>query len=657
MNTITFDFDDTIVMAHMLIKDNKPVFVFDGYNDKIIELIKSHIKLGDDIHIVTARSKAKEDLFPGFTVPDYLDKLSLSYYFTPDRIHYTEGALKLEKLKELGSTLHYDDSLEEISNNFGQISVKNPFDYLKDSPEVGKAIIYDKNDRILLLRRTDAGKKWDIPGGHLKELENKRPDGHVEGTEREVMEETGLLVPYLDKIGDRIFTWKGKSNNIMFFHTKLQQNMPEVNLEMQSFQENSEYKWVLLDEMPKYADNGTQILNYAMEIAKKQGLISEEEQYQKKMKQKHTKMKKKLIGLGENKEFGGGQGHKRPKMSRSKSAPADFGALEEEYGKKKRKIKVKINKMSTRNQLMREELNKIISESEFDLSKLQLKSSLHPDFWENDNLKEEIVSKLLEIAEEFAKNTEIEGKIEDITLTGSLASYNYHSKSDIDLHLLVDFKKIGKNGDLIKDLMNLMRIKWNESHDIVINGHEVEIYVQDSSEKHYSAGVYSIQDEKWLLKPSPEAKNLDFDAIIDKASSISDEIDEISNEFGLKNYEKSHKMAKKLAEKIKKLRSAGLEDDGIYSVENLAFKLIRNSGKMAILMDLRNKSYDMAMSLGKIPTIKVKIANNIDEKRKKRRKKRRKKAKNKAKYAYYGGYLPHRSDDYGSDGGDGGGGE
>ena len=74
-------------------------------------------------------------------------------------------------------------------------------------------------------------------------------------------------------------------------------------------------------------------------------------------------------------------------------------------------------------------------------------------------------------------------------------------------------------------------------------------------------------------------------------------------------------------------------------------------------MDLRNKSYDMAMSLGKIPTIKVKIANNIDEKRKKRRKKRRKKAKNKAKYAYYGGYLPHRSDDYGSDGGDGGGGE
>ena len=122
MKTVTFDFDDTIVMAHMLIEENKPIFVFDGYNHKIIQLIHSHIKAGDDVHIVTARSRDKEDLFPEFTVPAYLDKLSLGHYFTPDRIHYTEGALKLEILQDLGSTLHYDDSLEEISNTLQYIS-------------------------------------------------------------------------------------------------------------------------------------------------------------------------------------------------------------------------------------------------------------------------------------------------------------------------------------------------------------------------------------------------------------------------------------------------------------------------------------------------------------------------------------------------------
>jgi hypothetical protein len=40
MKTVTFDFDDTIVMAHMLIENNKPIFVFDGYNHKILEKIR-----------------------------------------------------------------------------------------------------------------------------------------------------------------------------------------------------------------------------------------------------------------------------------------------------------------------------------------------------------------------------------------------------------------------------------------------------------------------------------------------------------------------------------------------------------------------------------------------------------------------------------------
>ena len=81
MKTVTFDFDDTIVMSHMLIEDNKPIFVFDGYNNKIIQLIQSHIKAGDDVHIVTSRFEDKEGHFPDDTVKVHLDKLALSGYF------------------------------------------------------------------------------------------------------------------------------------------------------------------------------------------------------------------------------------------------------------------------------------------------------------------------------------------------------------------------------------------------------------------------------------------------------------------------------------------------------------------------------------------------------------------------------------------------
>ena len=53
------------------------------------------------------------------------------------------------------------------------------------------------------------------------------------------------------------------------------------------------------------------------------------------MKKNHRNMKRKLIGFGKNKHFGGGKGHKRPKMDRSKSAPTGFGAIGEEKTPKK----------------------------------------------------------------------------------------------------------------------------------------------------------------------------------------------------------------------------------------------------------------------------------------------------------------------------------
>ena len=48
------------------------------------------------------------------------------------------------------------------------------------------------------------------------------------------------------------------------------------------------------------------------------------------MKRNHRKKKQKLLGLGKNKHFGGGKGHKNSKISRSKSAPPPFGAIGEQ---------------------------------------------------------------------------------------------------------------------------------------------------------------------------------------------------------------------------------------------------------------------------------------------------------------------------------------
>ena len=150
MNKISFDFDNTIAMSFMTYVDEKPIPVFQSYNDKIIKKIKKHIKNGDDIYIVTARTKTLEQYFPDQTVEKHLEKLGLKEYFWPDRvIIFTAGGKKVDILHKLEVEKHYDDSIEE---HFDALEAKydiiQPLDDFKDSETVGKVVIYDKSGRI-----------------------------------------------------------------------------------------------------------------------------------------------------------------------------------------------------------------------------------------------------------------------------------------------------------------------------------------------------------------------------------------------------------------------------------------------------------------------------------------------------------------------------
>ena len=72
---------------------------------------------------------------------------------------------------------------------------------------------------------------------------------------------------------------------------------------------------------------------------------------------------------------------------------------------------------------------------------------------------------------------------------------------------------------------------------------------------------------------------------------------------------------KRLKEKIKEMRRAGLADEGVYSPENMAFKLLRRSGHIELLHKIINRSYDKIMSLHKDVrgSLKIMISNLQDE--------------------------------------------
>ena len=191
-------------MSHMVLDDNGDVtYEFDGYNDAIVDKIRQHIQNQDEIYIVTSRVKSKEGMFPEDTIPKHLHRLGLQGYFLPDRLYYTDGQPKIQLLKRLGSQVHWDDDIEEmVSLKSSSIKHINPYDTLPDSHTVAKALIFDQDDKVLLLQRSDEGNLWDLPGGHLKHIEVSRGDhGHDDGLGREVAEETGLLLPFEKKRG------------------------------------------------------------------------------------------------------------------------------------------------------------------------------------------------------------------------------------------------------------------------------------------------------------------------------------------------------------------------------------------------------------------------------------------------------------------------
>jgi len=130
-----------------------------------------------------------------------------------------------------------------------------------------------------------------------------------------------------------------------------------------------------------------------------------------------------------------------------------------------------------------------------------------------------------------------------------------------------------------------------------MKGYEVEIYFQDSREPHLSTGIYSIQNDDWLVKPEREAASIDYANIEKKAEDIVDRIDHIKQMMEEEEGDAILDAIDRLKTKIRNMRQTGLEGAGQFSVENLAFKVLRRSEELKRLSDLKVQAYDSLMTV------------------------------------------------------------
>lgn len=255
---------------------------------------------------------------------------------------------------------------------------------------------------------------------------------------------------------------------------------------------------------------------------------------------------------------------------------------------------------------------------------------LNPRLWdESEHLRSDVKEKLLEIAADFQEFLGVPDlDVKDITVSGSNAAYNYTPSSDIDLHLVVDLPEADRS-EVFRELFDAKKYQYNDMHNIKIGGFDVELYVQDPNQEHHSQGIYSLLKNNWISVPKRRKPEIDDVSVRSKAEDLAARIDDAVKSNDYQRIADLHK-------KIKTMRQSGLEQQGEYGSDNLAFKVLRNQGYIKKLIDARNAARDAELSLQE----------------------RKKKKNKKVRYGFGGYWYPGFG--FGGDseaGGDGGGGE
>ena len=221
-------------------------------------------------------------------------------------------------------------------------------------------------------------------------------------------------------------------------------------------------------------------------------------------------------------------------------------------------------------------------------------------FTKDEILKDKVRDKMLEIVDEFLadlKEQEIKIKVDDILLIGSNASYNYTKDSDIDLHILANAKAADYDKEIAAALYGAYRTIFNKQLDITLYDIPLEIFVETEGSARVSNGVYSVKKNKWIKKPVaediPEYDTKALDELVDKWEA---ECKNLIADIKADKLDDEKKVVKMLEDIYEKLRKKGIAK-GEYSIENLAFKELRNKGYLDQLKDFRNELVSKRLSL------------------------------------------------------------
>ena len=145
--------------------------------------------------------------------------------------------------------------------------------------------------------------------------------------------------------------------------------------------------------------------------------------------------------------------------------------------------------------------------------------------------------------------------------------------------------------DLAENFYNAKKKIWNDAHDIKIGNHEIELYIEDDDNPPKSGGMYSLQNNQWIKKPTHDTPDINDRAVQVKVKHLLDMIRKT-----MEHAERPEDLRMVLT-RIRDMRKSGLETGGEFGVENLSFKTLRNMGAIDMIVKAFHHLQDKELTL------------------------------------------------------------
>jgi hypothetical protein len=224
---------------------------------------------------------------------------------------------------------------------------------------------------------------------------------------------------------------------------------------------------------------------------------------------------------------------------------------------------------------------------EFDLG-FESHDTLNPLIWDGDALKPDVNNALIKIAQDFIEYIGVPIEVSDLVITGGQVSFYYTKHSDLDLHIIVDFKTVQCDREAA-ELFDAKRLLYKKQYNITIHGIPVELYIEDIDHPAVSAS-YSIGTQGWKTKPVKQTEEINTAEVLRMSKIWSVVIGHALKANDLV-------IARKVMKMLRDYRKLGLKHTGELGVPNLVYKTLRNSKIVEKLINLIGNLHDRELSI------------------------------------------------------------